>query len=384
MNRYYNPVRTIQGPGCIAELENVLTEMDLPHKRVLVLAWDMSVFDLPAVAALADPEKGWDVQPRCFCASNPTVEQLFEIYQETRGFAPDVVVAVGGGSIMDVGKSLCCLYGREIHQVSELRTVIQLKLYDEPQARWIGVPTTAGTGSETTCWATIWDPEQDVKRSVECQQNYAYAALVDPELASGMPLGLAVTSALDAVAHAVESYWAKGTNAVSRALALGAVRTIMAQMDALLGGEPEAHDSMARGSMMAGMAFSNTKTTACHSISYPLTMHYQIPHGAAVSMLLAPVLRVNAPHVAELPALLDALGVSDADELEHKVQRYLTRAGLPATLQGWGVREEDLPRLAQLGLTRGRADNNPVEIDPEVVLNILENTYSHYEMSKGA
>ena len=132
------------------------------------------------------------------------------------------------------------------------------------------------------------------------------------------------------------------------------------------------------------MAFSNTKTTACHSISYPLTMHYQIPHGAAVSMLLAPVLRVNAPHVAELPALLDALGVSDADELEHKVQRYLTRAGLPATLQGWGVREEDLPRLAQLGLTRGRADNNPVEIDPEVVLNILENTYSHYEMSKGA
>ena len=113
-------------------------------------------------------------------------------------------------------------------------------------------------------------------------------------------------------------------------------------------------------------------------------MHYQIPHGAAVSMLLAPVLRVNAPHVEELPALLDALGVSDADELEHKVQRYLTRAGLPATLQGWGVREEDLPRLAQLGLTRGRADNNPVEIDPEVVLNILENTYSHYEMSKGA
>ena len=191
MNRYYNPVRTIQGPGCIAELENVLTEMDLPHKRVLVLAWDMSVFDLPAVAALADPEKGWDVQPRCFCESNPTVEQLFEIYQETRGFAPDVVVAVGGGSIMDVGKSLCCLYGREIHQVSELRTVIQLKLYDEPQARWIGVPTTAGTGSETTCWATIWDPEQDVKRSVECQQNYAYAALVDPELGTGMPPGRA-------------------------------------------------------------------------------------------------------------------------------------------------------------------------------------------------
>ena len=122
-----------------------------------------------------------------------------------------------------------------------------------------------------------------------------------------MPLKLAVSSALDAAAHAVESYWAEGTNCVARALALQAIRMIMGNLDGLFEGKAEAHDAMAKGSMLAGLAFSNTKTTACHSISYPLTMRYHIPHGAAVSMLLAPVMQLNAPMIDDLPALLRAL-----------------------------------------------------------------------------
>lgn len=237
------------------------------------------------------------------------------------------------------------------------------------------MPTTAGTGSEVTCWATIWDPERDAKRSVECRENYAFAALVDPELAAGMPVTLAVSSALDAAAHAVESYWAKGTNAVSRGLALEAIRTIMGHMDGLLAGTMEAHEAMARGSMLAGLAFSNTKTTACHSISYPLTMHCGIPHGAAVSMLLGPVFQLNAQALARPEPLLDALGVSSPEELAEKVCGILRRSGQPATLKEWGAQREELPRLARLGMTKGRADNNPVPIEPATILSILEQIY---------
>ena len=210
---------------------------------------------------------------------------------------------------------------------------------------------------------------------MECRENYAFAALVDPELAAGMPLPLAVSSALDAAAHAIESYWARGTNAVSRGLALEAIRTIMGGMDGLLAGTMEAHDAMARGSMMAGLAFSNTKTTACHSISYPLTMHCGIPHGAAVSMLLGPVFRLNIPAIAQPGPLLDALGVSSPEELEKKIRAILDRSGQPATLSAWGARRENLPRLAQLGITKGRADNNPVPIDVETIRSILEQIY---------
>ena len=374
LNRYYNPVQSFEGPGCTAELTTLLQKMELKEGRLLLLVWSEKVLKLPAFARLAD--NGFTVCSMVFQASNPTVSQLFETYQATREFRPEVVVAVGGGSILDVGKSLCCLYGKDLPDENSLRRLIAEKNYGRPAARWIGVPTTAGTGSEVTCWATIWDPEQDAKRSVECHENYAWAALVDPELAVGMPTALAVSSALDAVAHAVESYWARGTNAVSRGLALEAIRTIMGHMDGLLAGTMEAHDAMARGSMLAGLAFSNTKTTACHSISYPLTMHCGIPHGAAVSMLLGPVFRLNAPALDRPAPLLEALGVSGADELEGRIRNILYRSGQPATLQEWGAQREDLPHLAQLGMTKGRADNNPVPIDPATILSILEHIYS--------
>ena len=374
LNRYYNPVQSFEGPGCTAELTTLLQKMELKEGRLLLLVWSEKVLKLPAFAGLAD--NGFTVCSMVFQASNPTVSQLFETYQATREFRPEVVVAVGGGSILDVGKSLCCLYGKDLPDEDSLRRLIAEKNYGRPAARWIGVPTTAGTGSEVTCWATIWDPEQDAKRSVECHENYAWAALVDPELAVGMPTALAVSSALDAVAHAVESYWARGTNAVSRGLALEAIRTIMGHIDGLLAGTMEAHDAMARGSMLAGLAFSNTKTTACHSISYPLTMHCGIPHGAAVSMLLGPVFRLNAPALDRPAPLLEALGVSGADELEGRIRNILYRSGQPATLQEWGAQREDLPHLAQLGMTKGRADNNPVPIDPATILSILEHIYS--------
>ena len=132
---------------------------------------------------------------------------------------------------------------------------------------------------------------------------------------------------------------------------------------------------MARGSLLAGLAFSNTKTTACHSISYPLTMRYHIPHGTAVALLLAPVLELNAPAVPGLDRLFHALGVEDAAGLHARVRDLLVRSGQPATLRGWGVRQEDLPRLAALGMTKGRADNNPVALDSGTIETLLRSMY---------
>lgn len=370
-NHYYNPVQTIEKAGAFLQLPQVVMSMDLKKKRMLVIAWSQEVFEHKVFQELQD----LSVKKMVFKESNPTVEQLFRVYLETKTFSPDVVVAVGGGSIMDVGKSLCCMYGKEIQDEEALRTLIQEKRLGAPKARWIGVPTTSGTGSEVTCWATIWDPTRDAKRSVEDHENYAYAALVDPELTKEMPLKLAVSSALDAAAHAIESYWANGTNLVSRAMALQAVHLIMGHMDDLLLGKTEAHEAMAQGSMLAGMAFSNTKTTACHSISYPLTMHYGIPHGVAVSMLLAPVLKMNEPAVQGMSELVEALHVKDAEMLQKYVIHCLEQSGQPSSLKEWGVRYEEIPHLAELGMTKGRADNNPVELTKEKVKRILESIY---------
>lgn len=374
MNSYYNPVHTIQGPGCLAQLPELLQSLPKDQRRILILAWSEGALRHPVLAELLAANREFEVRSLVFTASNPTVDQLFDAWKDTCEFCPHVVIGVGGGTILDVAKSLCCLYGCELNSADDLRRRIvagDLK----PAARWIGVPTTAGTGSEVTCWATIWDPERDAKRSLESKENYAWAAFVDPELAQGMPIKLAVSSALDAVAHAVESYWARRTNAVSRALALEAIRTIMGQIDNLFSDQIEAHDAMARGSMLAGLAFSNTKTTACHSISYPLTMHYGIPHGAAVAMLLAPVLEMNVPVTSGMDRLLEALGAENAAGLKKRVSDLLERSGQPSTLKGWGVQRGDLTRLAALGITKGRADNNPAELESEKIERMLNSIY---------
>lgn len=373
MNSYYNPVKVIYGNGAIKEVKSLLDNIIPLNGRVLIIVWDESAAKLEAFAKLTDT---YNVRTICFKESNPTVEQLFELYTKTSEYMPEAVVAVGGGSVMDVGKSLCCFYGKDISSPDEMRRIISEKNFGIPRAKWIGVPTTSGTGSEVTCWATIWDPMQNVKRSVESHDNFAYAAVVDTDLTEKMPVKLAVSSALDAAAHAIESYWANGSNIISKALALGAVRTIMGHIDSLLDGEKNAHAYMAQGSVTAGMAFSSTKTTACHSISYPLTMKHGIPHGTAVSMLLAPVMEINSSSVADYKALLDALGVNSAEELGVKIRNILTRAEIPCSLKTWGVKKDELPCLAALGITKGRADNNPVEFTEETILSVLEKIYT--------
>ena len=124
MNRYYNPVRTMEGPGCVQNLPDVLQGMALERNRVLLLVWDETVLERAPFAQLQNGDLGYEVRSLVFRASNPTVEQLFGAYEATRDFAPEVVVAVGGGSILDVGKSLCCLYGNDLPHPDALRRLM--------------------------------------------------------------------------------------------------------------------------------------------------------------------------------------------------------------------------------------------------------------------
>lgn len=164
MNSYYNPVKVIYGNGAINEVKSLLDKIIRPNGRVLIITWNECTEQLDAFAGLS---QSFTVRTVCFKESNPTVEQLFELYTKTSEYMPEAVIAIGGGSVMDVGKSLCCFYGKEISSPDEMRRIISEKDFGIPCAKWIGVPTTSGTGSEVTCWATIWDPTQNVKRSVE-------------------------------------------------------------------------------------------------------------------------------------------------------------------------------------------------------------------------
>lgn len=376
MDTYWNPVRIVQGEGCISRLPEYIEKLSPKNNTILVLAWGEAVFNMEDMKEiLRNTKYRWLLH--CFTVSNPDLEDLYQLYQRFRGDSIGVVIGIGGGSILDMAKSLCCLLGEEMNKKQQLREKIIKKEFSAPACPWIGVPTTAGTGSEVTCWATVWDREKNSKLSLENHQNYAAAALIDPQFAYSMPLALTVASALDAVAHAVEAYWAKASNMVSKALALEAISIIITHIDALFdpAAKKEAQNFMAIGSLLAGLAFSNTKTTACHSLSYPITLQYNIPHGVAVSLLLAPVMEKNQKGIRDMEAVCNAFGCGKICEVKEKVHGLLQKAQISDTLQAWGANRTELSGLADHGSTVGRIDNNPVELTREDIYEILCQIY---------
>ena len=185
-----------------------------------------------------------------------------------------------------------------------------------------------------------------------------------------------MSSALDAVAHATESYWAKAHNLVSGVNAIRAINLIMTNIEKIIESpDEELYLAMAEASMLAGRAFSNTKTTACHSISYPLTLYYGIPHGVAVSMLLPSLLKVNEKKIENMDDLLSAYGVNDIDGAGNKIFDILNKVGISYKLSEWGIKEEEIGIIADNCFTKGRMENNPVDLNKEDVEEILRNIY---------
>ncbi len=376
MDKYYNPVRTYLGSGIFANATSILKEAAPNAKEILLLVWHPSVLENSTVQQFLSAWP-YPVATLVFEHSNPTVENLFELYEKSRMHPYNLVLAIGGGSVLDVGKILACMQGMTISSCEDIRTIIANQAYAAPICQWVGVPTTSGTGSEVTCWATIWDVTKGKKLSVEHTQNYAVAAIVDDVFSESMPMALAVSSALDAVAHATESYWAKDRNPVTQALALYAIRTIIQSLDALTQGSAKkaCYKELAKGSMMAGLAFSNTKTTACHSISYPLTMHYNVPHGIAVSLLIAPMIVFNEDFLEDKQQLLHAFGVEEITQVQSKIFSILTWAGVCTRLREWEIEENDIDFLVKNAFTKGRIDNNPKLLTEQDVTTLLKNMY---------
>lgn len=374
MNFYYNPVRLYWDAHCISNMKACIDELNV--KKVLLIKWNKTALQNTAGTELYEALSNCEVNEFVFEKSNPDIHDLYELYQDKKQDKPELIIAVGGGSVLDIAKSLAAILENEYTTVEELRGDIIQKTTGRPYCPWIGIPTTAGTGSEVTCWATIWDSEKDSKLSLEDRTNYAYAAFVEPEFTMSMPMKLVVSSALDAVAHATESYWAKAHNLVSGIYALKAISMIMTNLEKLIEHpEKDYYLALSEASMLAGRAFSNTKTTACHSISYPLTLHYGIPHGVAVSMLLPALLGINESKIEDKELLLNAYGAKTLEEAGQKIIDLLYKAQISHKLSDWKVKKEELIGIADNCFTKGRMENNPIDLSKEDVVKVLNNIW---------
>ncbi|WP_299841777.1 iron-containing alcohol dehydrogenase PsrA [uncultured Roseovarius sp.] len=250
---------------------------------------------------------------------------------------PEVIVALGGGSVIDSAKVFAAAAG----DFSKVRRFLETKEGEAALSAIpiIAVPTTAGTGSEVTCWATVWDEESGRKYSLARENLYPETAVVDPMLMLEKPYGLTLATGLDALSHSVESIWNVNANPVSARHAVASARAILADLPGLLRnlGDLDRRSRIAEASLNAGLAFSNTKTAIAHNLSYPITLGWGVQHGIACSFTLPTVLRSVAGLGGFRETALKQIFGDDLNKGADELTAFLGELGVGSKFTDHGV-----------------------------------------------
>ena len=302
--------------------------------------------------------------------ANPNFYDCDSIIKFCSGKNIDGVIALGGGSVMDLAKVVLAYLSTGETDIIDLLTY---KGNYEKSIPSIFLPTTHGTGSEVTMWGTIWNMSEKKKYSISHLELYPDIAILDGNLTLTLPIDVSIITTLDALSHSFEAIWNKNANEKSTEYAIEAITTILINVELLKKNltDINVRNKLLEASTKAGLAFSNTKTAAAHSISYPLTIRFGIPHGVASSLSLIPLLEINGKHIKEsLDKICHSLEVT-YDELIQKI-KTIPEGIIPYTLSEWGIQINDLPQLLNESFTKGRMDNNIVDLTKDQVFEILK------------
>lgn len=362
--RYFNPVDVQFGPNMLDLVGPAIGQRGwilITHPDAPMLAWRDKL-----LASSTDPLMVLDgVEPNpsfamldILCASlSPVADQV------------ELIVALGGGSVMDTAKFLAAGHGRFAPVKAYLEGEVVL---DRAALPIIAIPTTAGTGSELTKWATIWDPERGRKLSLNRDDLYAEAAFIDPLITASLPWPIALASGLDALSHALESIWNINANPLTRGYAIAAAQDVLPALARLKDDLDDiaARQILARGAMRAGLAFSNTQTALAHNISYPITLNHGVPHGIACSFCLPEVMTAALGADADCDqALRDIFG--DLTSAPMQLRHWLSQLGVAAQPRFFGVSDPAWQQIVADGFAgpRGRNFLGKISRFPATILN---------------
>lgn len=303
----------------------------------------------------------------------PDTDDLARLIALAESVRPEVVIGFGGGSAMDLAKLAAVLPGSG----QTLAEVVGPEKVARKGALLVQVPTTAGTGSEAGTRALITDRATSAKWAVQSLHMLADLAVVDPDLALGMPRALTVATGVDALAHCVEAFTNRRAHPAIDLYALEGIRLVgrwlaRAAVEATDG---EGRAGMALASLYGGFCLGPVNTAAGHAVAYPLGARHHVPHGAANALIFPHVLAFNAPAVPERTAvILKALGlpaVTDPAAVFAAAFGWCADLGCEMKLSALGIPADDLPRMArEAHAIRRLLDNNPRDLSEADILAI--------------
>jgi aldehyde dehydrogenase (NAD+) len=376
---YFGPTKVIFGVGSMSELPIEVSAFG----RKAVLVTDEGLMATGLVERVQ--EKLGDLLVHTYVDVPPDsgMEVVDQGAREALSAGADVIVSLGGGSVIDTAKGMSIV----MNEGGSIRDFQGLQMLTRPQIPHIAIPTTAGTGSEVTSAAVIFDQEQGQKILVFEYFITPRVAILDPKITASLPPQLTAATGMDAMTHAVESYVSLQRNPISDAAALHAIRLIVNYLPLAVGNGPDlsARGQMQVAALLAGWAFSNAMVGLAHAMAHSLGAVCRIPHGLANALILPQVMRYNLTEVPELMMdIAAAMGISieklDPSEAgtaaAGEMEALNKRIGLTARLKDLGVSQEELKQCSELSLSDGSIVYNPkMVMDADTILAIYMKLY---------
>ena len=370
------------GPGAIKEIPNEIRNRAC-KKVMLVTDKDLLKFKVATKVTELLTAEGIDFEIYDNIKANPTIENVQSGVAFCKKCGADIIIAVGGGSAIDTSKAIAIIMTNpEFADVRSLEGVAPTKNKCLPI---IAVSTTSGTAAEVTINYVITDVEKNRKFVCVDPKDIPVVAVVDSEMCASMPAKLCAATGMDALVHAIEGYITKAAWELTDMVHLKAIEIISKNLRKSVKGDPVGREQMALGQYIAGMGFSNVGLGIDHSMAHPLSAVYDIPHGTACAILLAPVLKFNAPATGErYREIARAMGVAGVDDMDQEtyrkaaidaVAKLSTDVGIPTKLSELGVKAEDIDFLAESALADACTPGNPRDVTKEEIAEIYRSIF---------
>lgn len=379
------PKKTYFGVGAVKKVRE--TVKDFSAFNVFIVT-DRGVINAGLVAPLIEDLSSTRTKTSIFDETEPepTVESIGKALEalEKAGDV-DLLVAVGGGSVMDTAKcvNIVAINGGSILDyedgIENPRPIRKLLPF-------IAIPTTAGTGSEASMWAVFIDTKRKLKTGAWDPKLIADVAILDPSMTRTMPPSLTAATGIDALTHAIEAYVSIYANPVTDAFSVQAIKLIAENLRTAVkdGENMEARTNMILASFMAGSAFSNSSLGIVHTMAEAMGGFYRIPHGITNALMLPHVmefnLTANVEKFAKIAEFMEEnvknLDVNQASKKSVSAVKNLSKdIGLPQTLKEVGVKREDIPALVEIAYKWANESGNPREVSEEQLRELYKKAY---------
>ncbi len=372
--------RIIFGQGVVKEVPQLLIEKG---RRVLFITGKNQERSAPLLESL----KRMKLETSVFSVSSePTVELVSTGVKFAREYACDVVVGMGGGSVIDTAKAIAAIIPNGGDPLDYLEVIGAGKVLQKTPQPFVAIPTTAGTGAEVTKNAVLLSPRQGMKVSLRSPLMFPDVAVIDPELTYSMSPKVTAASGMDAFSHLLEAYVSLNSNYITDMVCRDGMKRVAKSLHQAFenGKNAEAREDMAIASLLGGVALANAKLGVVHGFAGPIGGSFSAPHGAVCACLLPFVMEMNIQllriknqglylkRYEEVAQILTGKQKAKAEEGVAWVSNLCNKLKIP-NLSDFGITTSDFPELIEKTKNASSTKGNPVELTDEEMLEILKN-----------